>query len=646
MARASTEVSPSVPASPPSPEPVTRRLPIGAELQPSGGAHFRVWAPRRQRVAVVINPDRDSSGAGIPLAAEPDGYFSLSVPEARRGDRYAFRLDGSEKLFPDPASRFQPDGPHGSSQIVDPGLFEWTDGDWSGLEAEGQIIYELHVGTFTPKGTWAAAARELPVLAELGITTIEMMPVADFPGRFGWGYDGVDLFAPSHLYGGPDDLRRFVDAAHRAGLAVILDVVYNHFGPDGNYLPEFSADYRSQKHSSDWGETPNFDGPNNGPVREFVVANAGYWIDEYHFDGLRLDATQQIFDESPRHILADLTAHVHRRARLPVFVVAENEVQDVRLLQDRREGGYGITALWNDDFHHAAKVALTGRAEAYYSGYAGSPQEFVSAARHGFLYQGEWYAWQRQRRGTSSRGIERHRLVTFLDNHDQVANSAWGQRCHEAGSPGCHRALTALLLLAPQTPLLFQGQEYGAPQPFLFFADLPGDLGAAVRQGREGFLSQFPSLATPEVRSRLADPGSYETFGRCRLQPEDRRRGGPIWSLHRDLIRLRREDRVFSSGPAVDGAVLGDESFLLRLTAPDGDERLLVINLGSDTRLIDHGEPLLAPPAGLCWALSWSSEDPAYGGAGTPPVRESRWCLPARSALVFRLEQEQGGRGR
>ena len=614
-------------------------MPIGAELQASGGVHFRVWAPRRTSVEVVINPGRGPGQAGTPLAAEDNGYFSVTVPRVSDAARYAFRLDGSQKLYPDPASRCQPDGPHGPSQVVDPAKFAWTDQDWAGLEAAGQIQYELHVGTFTPEGTWAAAARELPLLAELGITTIEMMPVADFPGRFGWGYDGVNHFAPYHCYGTPDDLRMFVNEAHRLGLAVILDVVYNHYGPDGNYLPEYSEDYLSRRHSSEWGETPNFDGPNSGPVREYVLANAGYWLDEFHFDGLRLDATQQIFDDSAVNIMAQIGELVQQRAR-PAYAVAENEPQDVKLIRDRREGGYGLTALWNDDWHHAAHVALTGHAEAYYSGYLGSAQEFISAARHGFLFQGEYYAWQRQRRGTISRGFARHRFVTFLDNHDQVANSAWGKRCHELTSPGRYRALTALLLLAPQTPLLFQGQEYGASQPFLFFADFEGELGKAVTKGRFEFLSQFPSLAEPEMRSRLADPVSLETFARCRLRPQDRRRGGPTWALHRDLIKLRRTDGVFGGAAEVEGAVVSSDAFLLRLFGANGNDRLLLVNLGGDINVVRGAEPLLAAPPGFDWQMLWSSEEPEYGGGGTPPVRTTRWCLPAQSALVFRLAEQ------
>ncbi len=314
--------------------------------------------------------------------------------------RYGFRTDTAEKLLPDPASRFQPEGPHGPSEIIDPDTFRWTDQGWRGRPREELVIYEMHVGSFTPEGSWEAAARELPELAALGITCIELMPVADFPGRFGWGYDGVDLFAPTRLYGRPDEFRRFVDRAHAHGIAVILDVVYNHFGPDGNYLRCFSQSYFSDRYKNEWGDPINFDGPDSGPVREFFLANAGYWIDEYHLDGLRLDATQQIFDASDDHIMAAIVRQVREAASgRTTFIVGENEPQHARLVRPPERGGYGLDALCNDDFHHSAMVALTGRREAYYTDYRGAPGEFVAAAKYGFLYQGQRYVWQRQRRG-------------------------------------------------------------------------------------------------------------------------------------------------------------------------------------------------------------------------------------------------------
>ena len=306
-----------------------RRLPIGAEVLADGGVHFRVWAPACQQVEVIID-----SRTVIKLDAEPNGYFSVHSSRAKAGDLYRYRLEGSANLVPDPASRFQPEGPLGSSMIIDPAQFLWHDADWTGVRIEGQVIYEMHIGTFTAEGTWKAAGQQLKVLKDLGVTVLEIMPVHDFCGRYGWGYDGVDFFAPTRLYGSPDDFRAFVDTAHSLGLGIILDVVYNHAGPEGNYLKSFSPDYFTDRYSTDWGEALNFDGPNSGPVREFFISNAGYWIDEFHLDGLRLDATQNIYDASECHILAEITARVRRAAEnRATIVTAENEPEDVRLIQ-------------------------------------------------------------------------------------------------------------------------------------------------------------------------------------------------------------------------------------------------------------------------------------------------------------------------
>ena len=610
-----------------------RRLPVGAEVVPQG-VHFRAWAPKRRRVEVVF----ESAHPPIPLEPEEDGYFSGLAEGLEAGALYRFRLDGGD-AFPDPASRFQPDGPHGPSQVIDPSTFEWTDRERPGIGPEGQVLYEMHVGTFTPEGTWTAAARELPELAALGVTCVEMMPVADFPGRFGWGYDGVDLFAPTRLYGQPDDLRRFVDRAHAAGIGVILDVVYNHFGPDGNYLKQYADGYFTDRYTNDWGEAIDFEGEDAGPVRDFFIANAGYWIDEFHFDGLRLDATQDVKDTSKDHILAA----VGRRAREAagerrVYLIAENEPQQLKLVRPPERGGYGLDALWNDDYHHTAMVALTGRNEAYYNDYKGSPQEFISAAKYGYLYQGQHYAWQEERRGTPGlRDIPRTAFVNFLQNHDQVANSARGERCNQLSAPGVFRAMTALTLLLPGTPLLFQGQEYCASSPFLYFADHGGELGAAVRGGREEFLAQFPSLALPEVAAGVPDPTDPATFERCKLDLGERERHAPCYALHRDLLRLRREDPVLRRQGDLDGAVLGEEVFVLRFFGDEGDDRLLAVNLGVQLHLVPAPEPLLAPPAGTRWSVLWSSEDPRYGGQGAPPPEDEDgdWCLPGQAAVVL-----------
>jgi maltooligosyltrehalose trehalohydrolase len=611
-----------------------RRLPIGAELADPHSAHVRVWAPRANRVTVVTK-----CGVRAALVREAAGYLSGWVGAAA-GDLYQFQIDDDEQLYPDPASRFQPEGPHGPSEIIDAALFRWNDGGWAGVSRERQVVYEMHLGTFTPAGTWAAAMNELPVLAGLGITVIEVMPVAEFDGRFGWGYDGVDLFAPSHLYGRPDDFRRFVDAAHAAGIAVILDVVYNHLGPAGNYLRAFAPGYFTDRYQNEWGESINFDGDDAEPVRELFVCNAGYWIDEFHLDGLRLDATQSIHDRSEEHVLQAIAARARQAAgRRSIFVVAENEPQETRLVRPIAGGGYGLDALWNDDFHHSAMVALTGRAEAYFSDSRGDPQEFISAAKYGYLFQGQEYSWQRDRRGAPAWGLPPSAFIAFTQNHDQVANSALGLRGHQLTSPGRWRAMTALLLLQPATPMLFQGQEFSASAPFLYFADFDPALNEAVRAGRGEFLSQFPSLVELHRRGVLPDPGAVETFERCKLDLRERESHGDAFALHRDLLRIRREEMGFGTPNhrGVDGAVLSASAFMLRFFTPRHcDDRLLVVNLGGDLARASFAEPLLAPPPDTDWQLRWSSDDAAYGGPGiAEPFPDERWHIPAESAMLL-----------
>jgi len=612
-----------------------RRLPIGAELLPRGQAHFRVWAPKRRTVEVIVEDGPRASS----LDLEGNGYFSGFVPDVGPGTRYRFRLDDDSNLYPDPASRFQPDGPHGPSEIVDPTTFRWSDQNWRGVRLEGQVIYELHVGTFTKAGTWAGAAEELKELASAGITLIEVMPVADFSGKFGWGYDGVDLFAPSRLYGRPDDLRRFVDRAHAVGVGVILDVVYNHFGPDGNYLGQFADHYVTQRHENDWGDAINFDDGDSGPVREFFISNARYWIDEFHLDGLRLDATQTIIDSSNDHILAAIARAARAAAGTrSIVIVAENEAQQSEMIGVQDEGGRGIDALWNDDFHHSALVALTGRREAYYTDYFGHPQEFISALKWGFLYQGQRYSWQKKRRGSPALSLPPVHFINYLQNHDQVANSGRGLRFHELTSSGRHKAMTALLLLAPSTPLLFQGQEFAASSRFLYFADHDPELARQVARGRREFLTQFPSLATPEAQQMIADPADPETFHRCTLDFSERESHRALYDLHKDLLRLRREDSVFREQRhrGLDGAVLAPQAFVLRFFSTGGMDRLLVVNLGLDVELTIAPEPLLAPPLGHRWEIIWSSDDVKYGGSGTQQVdRDGRWRLMGEAAVVF-----------
>ena len=515
---------------------LSRQYPIGAEIIPSQGVSFRIWAPAARSVCVQL--EHDPPGSFL-LEPEGDGYYSGITPQASAGALYRFQFNGEPQLFPDPASRFQPSGPHGKSTVIDPSTFHWTDQNFPGVELAGQIVYELHVGTFTREGTWKAAAEQLQELASAGISLVELMPIPDFPGRFGWGYDGVGLFAPYWVYGEPDDVRAFIDKAHSLGIGVILDVVYNHFGPDGNYLKSYAPDFFSKEHTTDWGEAINFDGVNSGPVREFFIANATYWIREFHFDGLRLDATQDIFDTSPTHILQELTAAARKAAgKRKIVVIAENEPQNTTLVRPIEAGGFGMDALWNDDFHHSALVALTGRNEAYYTDYEGTPQEFISAIKYGYLYQGQWYKWQTKNRGSAALDLDPKIFVTFFQNHDQVANTARGERPNILTNAGKYKAMSTLLLLAPGTPMLFQGQEFAATTPFLFFCDHQAELSKMVREGRSKFLAQFPQSRLARNAARLRRPRRFRHLHRFQAGFL----GTPI--QRRPLLPHQRSDQI------------------------------------------------------------------------------------------------------
>jgi maltooligosyltrehalose trehalohydrolase len=638
-------------------ETQARRLPVGAEVLPDGGVSFRVWAPKRKSVNVVLSRDPSDRKPLLSLDLEPEGgtaatgqgYFSAVVQEAAPGMCYGFRLDGDLKLMPDPASRFQPTGPEGLSQIVDPRSFGWSDSGWKGISIGGQVLYEVHLGTLTAEGTWAAATARLEEIAASGMTVVEVMPLADFPGAFGWGYDGVCLFAPTRLYGEPDDLRRFVDRAHAIGLGVILDVVYNHFGRVGCTMTEFADDYFSRRHKNEWGSPVNFDDENSLPVREFFLANVRYWIDEFHLDGFRFDATQQIFDDSETHILTEMAREARNAAGdREVILLAENEPQDVRIVRSVEQGGHGFDAMCNDDFHHAARVRLTGLTEAYYEDYAGSVDELRSAVRGGFLYQGQISQHQGKRRGTRARGLPGEAFIHFLQNHDQVANSGTGLRIHELTSPGRLRAMTALWLLSPQTPMFFQGQEFAASSPFYYFADFSGKDANAVAQGRIEFLSQFPSLNTEEIRKALPDPANRCTFESSKVDWAEREQHRTIRELHTDLLKLRREDPVFRCQRAdrIEGAALSEDCLALRYSGDEsenaGSERLVLVNFGRQLQYSPSPQPLLAPPVGCEWELLWTSEAVRYGGASTPVVEsDDGWHIAAETAIVLQARKSE-----
>jgi maltooligosyltrehalose trehalohydrolase len=611
-------------------EPCVPRL--GAVCLSQGRTRFRVWAPLHRRVELLL--EQPESPRALAMAAEPDGCFALEC-EAGPGTRYRYRLAQAGD-FPDPCSRFQPEGPHGPSEVVDPALFHWTSEDFVGVDPKDAVLYELHVGTFTPEGTWRAAEERLGHLRRLGVTVLELMPVAGFPGRFNWGYDGVNLFAPAAIYGRPDDLRRFVDAAHRHGLAVILDVVYNHLGPDGNYLAQYASTYFTDRYPGEWGDPVNFDGEGAAQVRAFFVENVRHWICEYRLDGLRFDATQSLHDASERHILSELTAAAraaapHRR----LYLMAENEPQDRRTVLEPPQG-HGCDALWVDDFHHTSRVAATLRSEAYTRDYRGTAPELLACVRYGSLYAGQWYSWQNKRRGSPLHDLPPWRLVFYLQNHDQVANLSLGDRLHVFGEPRV-RALTVFWLLLPQTPLLFMGQEYFASTPFHYFVDHPAQLHEQVRQGRADFVSQFPSTRSAMLREGADSDIGEQAHRRSRLDWSELDRRQPALALHRELLRLRREDKVFRRRQVPEGAALNAHALVLRWfgSAEHGD-RLLLLNLGPDLVYEPCPNPLLAPPAEERWAQVLSSREVRFGGHGAVhPDGTSTWAIPGQCGLLL-----------
>lgn len=610
---------------------VQRRYGLGADCA-DDGVSFRLFADKPHEVLLHVKGD-----APRPMKSEGGGYHELFVSGLKPGARYGFMLDGNGP-YPDPASRAQPQGPHELSEVVATRHFNWRDSDWRGARIDGQIIYEMHVGVFTPEGTWRAATEKLRHLRDLGVTLIEMMPVAAFPGAFGWGYDGVSLFAPAQQYGSPDDLRTFIDAAHRMSIGVIHDVVYNHLGPDGNYLACFSDRYFTSRYENEWGAALDFESA-HAPMRELVIENARYWIEDFHFDGLRLDATQSIHDASPVHVVTELVRACRAATTRDIVIIGENEPQHASLLRTSRQEGWGVDALWNDDFHHSAKVAATGHDDAYYEDHRGDPQEFVSAAKHGFLFQGQRYAHQDNTRGEPALSVAPRHFVNFIENHDQIANSGRGRRLHQSTSPGRHRALTALMLLMPGTPMLFQGQEFSSSAPFLYFADHKPELAAQVAEGRRAFLHQFESLASESMASRLLAPDARATFQISKLDWRECEAHRESLALHRDLIALRQGDDVLSgrSRISVDGSVLGGQAFLLRYCGADGDDRLLIFNLGRDLRRRSIPDPLVAPPRDRRWRLVWSSEHPDYNGDGPVEIeRKDGWRISGESATVLR----------
>src|SRR5271166_1605232 len=566
-------------------------MPFGAECRPDGSVRFRLWAPAAHQVEVHL--DEGGKNKRLLLQRCDHGWFEVVTDAAKPGTLYRFQIDDGQEV-PDPASRFQPRDVHGPSEVVDPHAFEWQDDSWVGLRWEEAVIYELHVGAFMPAGTFSSACQHLDYLSDIGVTAVELMPVADFPGRRNWGYDGVYSFAPDSCYGRPEDLKKLVQTAHGRGMMVFLDVVYNHFGPEGNYLGLYAPQFFTDRHHTPWGNAINFDGAASRAVRDFFIHNALYWLNEFNFDGLRLDAVNAILDDSTPDILTELADAVRSVAEPGrcVHLILENDRNQSHYLQrkkQRRPRTY--TAQWNDDIHHALHVVITGEKDGYYSDYSDCPIDHLGRClAEGFDYQGEASFYRNgEKRGESTEGLPPTAFVSFLQNHDQVGNRAFGERIIQIADHRAVRAAAANLLLAPSPPLLFMGEEFGAETPFLFFCDFEKDLAAAITAGRRNEFAHFARFNDPAERERIPDPGDTRTFKASQLnwgviaQP-----GHRDWlRFYRKLLGLRREHIVsrLSTGCAVnaDYEVHRDRGLTAHWKFSDQSELILMANLGTDS---------------------------------------------------------------
>jgi maltooligosyltrehalose trehalohydrolase len=521
-------------------------MPFGAELREDGSVRFRLWAPKAQRVELCLET---RNNACFSLVRGENGWFELNTRHAAVGTLYRFRIDGGIKV-PDPASRFQPADVEGPSEVIDPEAFEWRDEIWRGRPWEEAVIYELHVGAFTTEGTFRAVEQKLDYLRNLGITTVELMPVADFAGRRNWGYDGVLPYAPDSSYGRPEDLKHLVRTAHTKELMIFLDVVYNHFGPEGNYLHTYAPQFLTPRHRTPWGDAINFDGDDSRAVRDFFLHNALYWLEEYHFDGLRLDAVHAIFDQSRPHILTELAQKVRQKfgGMRHVHLILENDDNAAHYLVRERQNQVDLyDAQWNDDIHHAAHVLITGESDGYYADYAKQPlQHFCRCLAEGFAYQGEFSEYRDAPRGEPTTGLSPTAFISFLQNHDQIGNRAFGQRIHQLGSNEALKTVMEILLLVPSPPMLFMGEEFRADSPFLYFCDFKGKLAKDVTQGRREEFAKFAKFNSASERERIPDPNAQDTFLESKLDwrsVEQAEHAGWL-DFFRKLLSIRQREIV------------------------------------------------------------------------------------------------------
>lgn len=551
---------------------ISHSMPFGAFLNQDGSVCFRLWAPKARRVDLWLE-NSPRSNSLLALERQDRGWFELTTDAASVGTRYQFQIDENIKV-PDPASRFQPSDVHGPSEVIDPQAFEWKDEQWRGRPWEDAVIYELHVGAFSPEGTFRAVAERLDYLRDLGVTAVELMPVADFPGRCNWGYDGVLPFAPDSSYGRPEDLKRLIQTAHEKGLMIFLDVVYNHFGPDGNYLSVYSPQFFTDRHRTPWGDAINFDGPDSRVVRDFFIHNALYWLQEYQFDGLRLDAVHAIADDSEPHILTELAQVVRQKFGSERFVhlILENADNVTRYLHRDPQGRVPLyNAQWNDDIHHAVQVLTTGETDGYYSDYMHDPMRHLCRClAEGFAYQGEHSEFHNARRGEPSATLPLSAFISFLQNHDQIGNRAFGERITQLAPERAVKAAMEILLLAPSPPMLFMGEEFGAISPFLFFCDFQDELASAVTNGRRNEFSRFAKFSSAEVREKIPNPNAEQTFIQSRLDWSSlAREPHNSWlQFYRKLLSIRQRKI----------APLLREKCEPRIERCDEDKRALTIN--------------------------------------------------------------------